>query len=78
MQALRVCEAFLNSHNSTGADAGAAPRPFVYVSAEDVFRPWVSARYLETKREAERGIEQMMLDKPGYRGVYIRPSLYHL
>ena len=52
------------------------PRSFVYISAEDVFRPLISARYIETKREAEQGIEEMMLDRPDYRGVYIRPSKY--
>jgi len=54
------------------------PRPFVFISAEDIFRPLISARYIETKREVEQGIERMMLEKPDYRGVYIRPSLvYH-
>ena len=48
----------------------------MYVSAEDVFRPLISARYIETKREAEQGIEEMILDRPDYRGVYIRPSKY--
>lgn len=53
------------------------PRPFVYVSAEDIFRPVISARYIETKREAERGIEQMMSLNPQFRGVYIRPSAFY-
>jgi len=73
--ALRVCEAFMAS--PSGVDSG-KPRPFVYVSAEDIFRPVISARYIETKREAEQGIEQMMSLNPQFRGVYIRPSLvYH-
>lgn len=50
------------------------PRPFVYISAEDIFRPVIPARYIETKWEAERGIEAMMADAANYRGVYIRPS----
>ncbi|KAE9409682.1 hypothetical protein BT96DRAFT_984730 [Gymnopus androsaceus JB14] len=46
-------------------------------SAEDVFRPFIPARYIETKREAEMGIETMLSTSPGqYRGVYIRPSTY--
>jgi nucleoside-diphosphate-sugar epimerase len=74
--ALRVCEAFLASRRPVGTDS--APRPFVYVSAEDIFRPIIPARYIETKREAERRIDEMMLDRSDYRAVHIRPSLvYH-
>lgn len=73
--ALRVCEAFMAS--PSGFDRS-KPRPFVYVSAEDIFRPVISARYIETKREAERRIEEMMSLNAQFRGVYIRPSLvYH-
>ncbi|KAH9484347.1 MIOREX complex component 2 [Psilocybe cubensis] len=74
--ALRVCEAFLSS--PAGTSDPNAPRPFIYVSAEDIFRPVIPARYIESKREAEKGIEQMMSGHANYRGVYIRPSLvYH-
>jgi len=73
--ALRVCETLLSMPPSVH---NISPRPFVFVSAEDIFRPFISARYIETKREAERGVEQMTLANPDYRGVYIRPSLvYH-
>ena len=51
-------------------------RPFVYVSAEDIFRPVIPARYIVTKREAERAIEQMMSLNSHFRGVYIRPSVF--
>ncbi|KAK7054809.1 hypothetical protein VNI00_003272 [Paramarasmius palmivorus] len=74
--ALRVCEAFVTSgENRTYS----SPRPFVYISAEDIFRPVIPARYIETKREAERGIEALIANKvQQYRGVYMRPSLvYH-
>jgi hypothetical protein len=71
--ALRVCEAFVTSTPSTSV-MGNVPRPFVYISAEDIFRPVIPARYIETKREAERGIEEMMINAPEFRGVYIRPS----
>ncbi|KAF9454540.1 NAD(P)-binding protein [Macrolepiota fuliginosa MF-IS2] len=75
--ALRVCEAFVCSTPSSSAD-GNMPRPFVYISAEDIFRPVIPARYIETKREAERGIEELMANNTDYRGIYIRPSLvYH-
>lgn len=46
----------------------------MYVSAEDIFRPIVPARYIETKREAEQLIGQKIAINPGYRAVYIRPS----
>lgn len=71
MIALRVCEAFISS--SASADSN-TPRPFVYISAEDIFRPVIPARYIETKREAEQDIESMMVKNPSYRGVYMRPS----
>ncbi|KAF8197449.1 mitochondrial protein [Pholiota molesta] len=75
--ALRVCEAFLSAGVSPDWAVN-NPRPFIYISAEDIFQPVIPARYIETKREAERGIEHMMIGKSDYRGVYIRPSLvYH-
>ncbi|KIK57765.1 hypothetical protein GYMLUDRAFT_45950 [Collybiopsis luxurians FD-317 M1] len=72
--ALRVCEAFIASGKGKQYSS---PRPFVYISAEDVFRPFIPARYIETKREAEEGIRALL--SPGqYRGVFVRPSLvYH-
>jgi len=73
--ALQVCEAFISSSPLPGLDY---PRPFIYISAEDIFRPLIPARYIETKREAEQKIKEMIAGKEGYRGVYIRPSLvYH-
>ena len=50
------------------------PRPFVYLSAEDIFRPWIPARYIRTKREAEQGLSEMTHGRSDYRAVYIRPS----
>ena len=41
---------------ATPAASGSAPSPFVYVSAEDLFRPIIPARYIETKREAEQAL----------------------
>ncbi|KAF7338249.1 adenylate kinase [Mycena venus] len=75
--ALRVCEAFLES--APPAEASSLVRPFVFISAADVFRPWISARYIETKRAAERGIAQLFAADPDrFRGVYLRPGLvYH-
>ncbi|KAL0946587.1 hypothetical protein HGRIS_012788 [Hohenbuehelia grisea] len=72
---LRVCEAFVSSSPSSNTGG---PRPFVYISAEDIFQPFIPARYIKTKREAEQGIALMLTDKPEYRPVFIRPSLvYH-
>ncbi|TFK42533.1 hypothetical protein BDQ12DRAFT_676377 [Crucibulum laeve] len=74
--ALSVCNAFVSS--TPAPETNNVPRPFVYISAEDIFRPVIPARYIETKREAEQGIQEIMRDKPDYRGVFIRPSLvYH-
>ncbi|PCH38007.1 NAD(P)-binding protein [Wolfiporia cocos MD-104 SS10] len=73
--ALRVCETFVSTPPSVQV---AGPRPFIFVSAEDIFRPFIPARYIETKREAELGIEYMIGGKPDYRAAYMRPSLiYH-
>jgi nucleoside-diphosphate-sugar epimerase len=73
--AIRVCETFVASKPKSGLTR---VRPFVYVSAEDFSRPLVSVRYLETKREAEKRIEEIVRDHPQYKGIYIRPSLiYH-
>ncbi|KAJ7219329.1 mitochondrial protein [Mycena pura] len=75
--ALRVCEAFIAS--APPPEAASNVRPFVFISAEDVFRPWIPARYIETKRAAERGIEALLAThSTRFRGVYLRPGLvYH-
>ncbi|KAM0792131.1 hypothetical protein ACM66B_004831 [Microbotryomycetes sp. NB124-2] len=54
--------------------------PFVYLSAEDIFRPWIPFRYIATKREAERLIQARLaaLKQSSIRPVFVRPSLiYH-
>lgn len=80
--ALAVCEAFIAS----GRDrAYPKSRAFVFVSAEDIFRPVISARYITTKREAEKGLDSLIKAENAsstktvaYRGVYVRPGLvYH-
>ena len=73
--ALRVCEAFLSAGASTDWSAN-TPRPFIYISAEDIFRPIIPARYIKTKREAEQGIGHMMFGKSGYRSVFMRPGAW--
>ncbi|KAL4067960.1 hypothetical protein V8B97DRAFT_1383902 [Scleroderma yunnanense] len=76
--ALRVCEAFVASKPVNDNLETCNDRPFVYISAEDISRPFIPARYIETKHEAEQRISQLLCHHPGYRGVFIRPSLvYH-
>lgn len=73
--AVQVAEAFVNSVDNT---ASGQPRPFIYISAEDIFRPVVPTAYIDTKREAEEQIGRIIEGNPNYRGVYMRPSLvYH-
>ena len=68
---MQVAEAFVDSVDRTGSGW---PRPFIYISAEDIFRPVVPAAYIDTKREAEEKIDYMIAEKTNYRGVYMRPS----
>ncbi|KDQ17937.1 hypothetical protein BOTBODRAFT_29251 [Botryobasidium botryosum FD-172 SS1] len=75
--ALTVLKTYIDSIPSSSTSA---PRPFIYISAEDIFRPFVSARYIETKREAELEITRLceMDDAKRVRGVAMRPGLmYH-
>jgi hypothetical protein len=54
------------------------PRAFIYISAEDITRPFVPARYIETKREAEIAIQNRLRDSSSQiRPVFIRPSTLH-
>lgn len=70
--ALRVFETYAQQQQE-GQDA----RTFVYLSAEDVFRPIVPARYIEAKREAEQELLQLSLVS-NIRPVFLRPGLiYH-
>lgn len=62
----------------------ASLRPFVYISAEDIFRPFIPARYVSTKREAESEILRRCQDSwthedsAAIRPVLVRPGLmYH-
>ncbi|KAG8738482.1 hypothetical protein FRC10_006795 [Ceratobasidium sp. 414] len=63
------------TYESINTEAASGPAsPFVYISAEDIFRPLVPARYIESKRAAEAAITQ----EGRVRGVYLRPGLmYH-
>jgi len=69
--ALRVCETFLSTPPPASLSR---PRAFIYVSAEDIFRPWISERYIQTKRETESRIAQLLSQNTDFRSVYIRPS----
>lgn len=73
IEALRVCEAYLAAEPGVPLPG---PRPFVYVSAEDIFRPFIPAKYIETKREAEMHLQDMVSRHENFRTVYIRPSAF--
>lgn len=76
--ALRVCETFVSSSQidttTKGEDQSYYKRPFIFISAEDIFRPIIPARYIETKREAERGIHELVQENANIRAAFIRPS----
>jgi len=71
--ALRACETYISTKPSASPTN---PRAFVHVSAEDVFRPWIPAGYIEMKREAELGINRLISGHPDLRAVHVRPSQY--
>jgi hypothetical protein len=71
--AVAMCETFVSS--DPPADAS-TPRPFVYISAEDVFRPFIPSGYIESKRQAEQIISSMVSKRSDFRPVFIRPSTY--
>ena len=75
IQAIRVCETFMSTKPEMKLDV---PRPFIYLSAEDCGRPFIPARYIEAKREAELAIQSMMSKNPHFRGVFIRPSMFFI
>ncbi|KAL5489874.1 hypothetical protein ACEPAI_4706 [Sanghuangporus weigelae] len=83
--ALTVCSAFSGSvppdvpaASETATDGLRSRRAFIYLSAEDIFRPFVPSRYIETKRAAERGIAEILDGREDMRAVFVRPSLvYH-
>ncbi|ORY78409.1 hypothetical protein BCR35DRAFT_305012 [Leucosporidium creatinivorum] len=72
--ALTLFNAFRSSTPSTSSSS-TSPSPFIYISAEDIFRPFIPSRYISTKREAERLIElgASASEKPGEGGRSIRP-----
>ncbi|BGP22610.1 hypothetical protein JCM10295v2_001497 [Rhodotorula toruloides] len=76
--AIQLFEAFRTSRSAPG---DSAPSPFVFISAEDIFRPFVPERYIRTKREAEHAIWSRTsedAERPRVRPVFVRPSLmYH-
>lgn len=54
--ALSVARTWLSCMPREVADR---PPPFIFISAEDVFRPIIDPRYILTKRQAEQGLERM-------------------
>lgn len=71
--AITVAETFKEAHACNESDI---PLPFVFMSAADIMRPFISPRYISTKYEAEQRIEE----QAGHtlRPVFMRPGLmYH-
>jgi hypothetical protein len=48
--------------------------PFVFISAEDIFRPIISSKYIETKRQAEEGISEISDESDNIRPIFLRPG----
>ena len=70
--ALKVLDTFMQTQRPQPSEA---PKPFVYISAADAFRPVVPSRYIESKREAELGILQRTQSPDvGIRPLFIRPG----
>ncbi|KZV90411.1 putative mitochondrion protein [Exidia glandulosa HHB12029] len=74
--ALRVFETF-----AAAQPEGPHERAFVYISAEDVFGPFVPPRYVQSKREAEEELARLATFEHAtaqIRPVFLRPGLiYH-
>lgn len=71
--AITVAETFKEAHASNEIGI---PLPFVFMSAADIMRPFISSRYISTKYEAE----QCITEQAGHtlRPVFMRPGLmYH-
>lgn len=73
--AIAVGRTFSATRTSTSK---ADQNPFIYISAEDIFRPIISPRYIESKREAEQALMQIADEDEKIRPVFLRPGLmYH-
>ncbi|BGP05825.1 hypothetical protein JCM10049v2_001640 [Rhodotorula toruloides] len=76
--AIDLFEAFRHSRSPS---VNTTLPPFVFISAEDIFRPFVPERYIKTKREAEHQIWSRThedAERPRVRPIFVRPSLmYH-
>lgn len=76
--ALSVFEAFrapsdpADPATPTSPESENESRPFIYISAEDIFYPIVPRGYIDSKRQAERDIWAGC--GGDIRGVFIRPG----
>ncbi|GAA5891538.1 hypothetical protein JCM5296_004248 [Sporobolomyces johnsonii] len=80
--AIEAFRAFRSSQPTSSLSS--SPSPFVFISAEDIFRPFIPEGYIQSKRDAERTISEETLAEAGGRSgravrpVFVRPSLiYH-
>ncbi|CAG8539813.1 749_t:CDS:2, partial [Acaulospora colombiana] len=67
---------YLNVNRDTAdQSASKSPRTFVYISAEDVFRPAIPSGYISSKREAEKALMELCSQAtPPVRSISIRPT----
>lgn len=75
--ALAVLDAFQSALNEIPSTSAAnPPRSFVYISAEDIFKPFVPRGYIDTKRTAERDISITCASNPSsfVQPTFIRPG----
>ncbi|KAF8344220.1 uncharacterized protein EI90DRAFT_2900713 [Cantharellus anzutake] len=87
--AIRVLDTYidaLSTHSPELSSSSLGPRHFVYVSAEDIFRPLVPRGYIDSKRDAEADIalrveelaSRVTNNKLDLRATIVRPGLlYH-
>ncbi|BGP13633.1 hypothetical protein JCM10213_007809 [Rhodosporidiobolus nylandii] len=90
--AIPLFRSFASTRTACSSSASPSPssNPFVYISAEDIFRPFVPARYIQSKRQAEEEISRIAAELANGQGesaglagtrtrpVFVRPSLmYH-
>lgn len=62
--ALNVARSWTASLPQNGQAEGWQPPPFVFISAEDIFRPIIDPRYVLTKRQAEHALERLSWTEP--------------
>ncbi|CDZ98350.1 Predicted oxidoreductase [Phaffia rhodozyma] len=79
--ASRAAESISPSSSSPSSVSRMTPTVFTYISAEDIFRPFVPDKYINTKREAELLINHYLsaqtneVDADKVKGLIVRPGV---